>query len=319
MIESIGSTGMWIGFVVFVLALLALDLGVFHRKAHEVRIKEALWWSVVWIALALIFNLWIWNRFGAVPALQFLTGYLVEKALSIDNLFVFLVIFSYFAVPKELEHRVLFWGILGALILRAIFIGIGSALLTHFHWVMYLFGAVLVITGIKLLLRKDAEVHPERNPVYRFFARMIPAVKEYRGAKFFVRENRRWLATPLLLVLLAVEATDIVFAIDSIPAIFAITSDPFLVFSSNIFAMLGLRSLYFLLSGVMQKFVYLKVGLALVLSFVGAKMLIADLYKIPIGVSLTVVLLLLAGSFLASLIWGNSKPRLTAPIRMGGR
>ncbi len=310
---------LWTGFIVFVLAMLALDLGVFHRKAHEVRFREALGWSIVWIVLALIFNAGIWYKFGTEPALQFLTGYVVEKALSVDNLFVFLVIFSFFAVPKEYQHRVLFWGILSALVMRAIFIAVGAALLANFHWVMYVFGAVLVITGIKLLVQRNAEVHPEKNPIYRYFARLIPSVKDYRGAKFLVRENGKWLATPLLLVLLAVEATDIVFAVDSIPAIFAITSDPFLVFTSNIFAMLGLRSLYFLLAGVMQKFVYLKVGLALVLSFIGLKMLIVDLYKIPIGLSLSVVLALLAGSIAASLLRGRNDAQLNStPVKVGG-
>lgn len=317
MSDSIGSPVLWAGFVVFVLAMLALDLGVFHRKAHEVRFKEALAWSIVWVVLAMIFNAGIWYRFGTEPALQFLTGYVVEKALSIDNLFVFLVIFSYFAVPKEYQHRVLFWGILSALVMRAIFIAVGAALLASFHWVMYIFGAILVITGIKLLIQRNAEIRPEQNPVYKFFARFIPALKEYRGAKFLVRENKKWLATPLLLVLLSVEATDIVFAIDSIPAIFAITDDPFLVFTSNIFAMLGLRALYFLLAGVMQKFVYLKVGLSLVLSFVGTKMLIVDIYKVPIGFSLGIVMLLLAGSVAASLLWGKPKSPL-ATVRVGG-
>lgn len=317
MSESIGNPVLWAGFVVFVIAMLALDLGIFHRKAHEVRFKEALGWSIVWVVLAMIFNAGIWYRFGAEPALQFLTGYVVEKALSVDNLFVFSVIFSYFSVPKEYQHRVLFWGILSALVMRAIFIAVGATLLATFHWVMYIFGAILVITGIKLLIQRNAEVHPEQNPVYKFFARLIPAVKEYRGAKFLVRDNGKWLATPLLLVLLSVEATDIVFAIDSIPAIFAITDDPFLVFTSNIFAMLGLRALYFLLAGVMQKFVYLKVGLALVLGFVGTKMLIVDLYKVPIGLSLGTVMLLLAGSVVASLLWGKPKSPL-ATVRVGG-
>jgi tellurite resistance protein TerC len=300
-VESIGSPLLWGAFVVFVLAMLALDLGVFHRKAHEVPVKEALTWSVVWIALAVAFNVAIYHWFGSEKALQFATGYVIEKALSVDNLFVFIVIFSYFGVAKQYQHRVLFWGIIGALVMRAVFIGAGAALLASFHWVIYIFGALLLYTGIKLLRQRGEEMHPEKNPVYRFFAKMLPATKEYRGAKFFVREGGKWLVTPLFLVLLAVEATDIVFAVDSIPAIFAVTNDPFLVFTSNIFAILGLRALYFLLAGVMSRFVYLKIGLSLVLCFVGIKMLITEFYKIPIVISLGVVVLLLGGSVVASL------------------
>lgn len=300
--ESIGSPLLWGGFVIFVLAMLALDLGVFHRKAHEVPLKEALVWSVVWITLALVFNVGVYYWFGTEPALQFLTGYLIEKALSVDNLFVFLVIFGYFGVPKAYQHRVLFWGILGALVMRAIFIGLGAALLQSFHWIIYVFGAILVLTGIKLLVQRNEEMHPERNPMYRLAAKVLPSTSEYHGSKFFVKQAGKWVVTPLFLVLVMVEATDVVFAVDSIPAIFAITSDPFLVFTSNIFAILGLRALYFLLAGIMSRFVYLKVGLALVLCFVGVKMLIVDFYKVPIVLSLGVVVLLLGGSIVASLI-----------------
>lgn len=300
--ESIGSPLLWGGFVIFVLAMLALDLGVFHRKAHEVPLKEALVWSVVWITLALVFNVGVYYWFGTEPALQFLTGYLIEKALSVDNLFVFLVIFGYFGVPKAYQHRVLFWGILGALVMRAIFIGLGAALLQSFHWIIYVFGAILVLTGIKLLVQRNEEMHPERNPMYRLAAKVLPSTREYHGSKFFVKQAGKWVVTPLFLVLVMVEATDVVFAVDSIPAIFAITSDPFLVFTSNIFAILGLRALYFLLAGIMSRFVYLKVGLALVLCFVGVKMLIVDFYKVPIVLSLGVVVLLLGGSIVASLI-----------------
>lgn len=288
--------------MIFVLAMLALDLGVFHRKAHEVPLKEALVWSVVWITLALVFNVGVYYWFGTEPALQFLTGYLIEKALSVDNLFVFLVIFGYFGVPKAYQHRVLFWGILGALVMRAIFIGLGAALLQSFHWIIYVFGAILVLTGIKLLVQRNEEMHPERNPMYRLAAKVLPSTSEYHGSKFFVKQAGKWVVTPLFLVLVMVEATDVVFAVDSIPAIFAITSDPFLVFTSNIFAILGLRALYFLLAGIMSRFVYLKVGLALVLCFVGVKMLIVDFYKVPIVLSLGVVVLLLGGSIVASLI-----------------
>ncbi len=301
--ESIGSPALWGGFILFVFGMLALDLGVFHRKAHEVRPKEALIWSLLWIALALLFNAWVYLAFGPERGLEFLTGYLIEKALSVDNLFVFLVIFSYFNVPGHLQHRVLFWGILGALLMRALFILTGAVLIQRFHWILYVFGAFLVLTGIKLLVRRDSEIHPERNPALQLFRRMVRAVPDYRGAHFFVKEAGQWLATPLLMVLVVVEATDVVFAVDSIPAIFAITTDPFIVFTSNIFAILGLRALYFLLAGLMGKFHYLKIGLALVLVFVGAKMLLADLVKIPIGVSLAVVVTLLGVSVLASAVF----------------
>ena len=307
-IESVGTPLLWIGFTLFVLAMLGLDLGVFHRKAHEVRVREALLWTAVWIALALLFNVGVHFWFGRERALEFLTGYVIEKALSVDNIFVFLVIFKYFAVPAALQHRVLFWGILGALVMRAVFIFLGTALLQQFHWVIYIFGAFLVFTGVKLLLQRGSEMHPERNPLFRLFQRLVPSVSDYRGSHFSVVENGKRYATPLLLVLVAIEATDIVFAVDSIPAIFAITRDPFIVFTSNIFAILGLRALYFALAGVMGKFHYLRVGLALVLTFVGAKMMLTDLYKLPVVVSLAVVVALLAGSVVASLIRPATEP-----------
>ena len=312
--ESVGSPALWAGFTLFVLAMLTLDLGVFHRKAHEVSFKEALAWSAVWVSLALAFNLLVHQWFGAQRALEFLTGYVIEKALSVDNIFVFLVIFQFFAVPRAFQHRVLFWGILGALLMRAAFILLGATLIQRFHWVLYVFGAFLVLTGIKLLFRRGAEVHPERNPAYRLFRRFVPAVGEYRGAQFTVVENgRRW-ATPLLLVVVVVEATDVVFAVDSIPAIFAVSTDPFIVYTSNIFAILGLRALYFLLSGAMGRFHYLDVGLGLVLCFVGLKMLIADLYKVPIGSSLAVVAALLAGSITASLLRPRGEEAVARPV-----
>jgi len=301
-IESVGTPLLWIGFILFVLAMLGLDLGVFHRRAHEVRVREALLWTAVWITLALVFNVGVYFWFGPERALEFLTGYLIEKALSVDNIFVFLVIFSYFAVPAALQHRVLFWGILGALVMRAIFIFLGAALLQQFHWVIYIFGAFLLFTGVKLLLQRGTEMHPERNPLFRLFQRLVPSKSDYRGSHFSVLENGKRYATPLLLVLVAIEATDLVFAVDSIPAIFAVTTDPFIVFTSNIFAILGLRALYFALAGGMGKFHYLSVGLALVLAFVGAKMMLTDLYKLPVLVSLTVVVALLTGSMMASLI-----------------
>jgi tellurite resistance protein TerC len=301
--ESIGSPMLWAGFTAFVLAMLALDLGVFHRKSHEVGVREALTWSVVWVSLALLFNYGVYHYFGPQRGLEFLTGYLIEKALSVDNIFVFLMLFSYFSVPAAYQHRVLFWGILGALVMRAIFIALGAALLAKFHWVIYIFGALLVVTGIKMLRTSGShDIHPERNPVYRLFQRFVPAVDSYRGDRFLVREGGRWVATPLMAVLVAVEATDLVFAVDSIPAIFAVTSDPFIVYTSNIFAILGLRAMFFLLAGVMDKFEYLKVGLALVLTFVGTKMLLTEIYKIPIGASLGVVAALIAGSVIASLL-----------------
>ncbi|HEU4751875.1 MAG TPA: TerC family protein, partial [Armatimonadota bacterium] len=266
--SSIGTPLLWAGFGVLVLAMLALDLGVFNRRAHVVRPREALIWSLVWIGLGMGFNLALYLRAGAQPGLEFLTGYLIEKALSVDNIFVFLLIFSYFAVPAELQHRVLFWGVLGAIVLRGLFIFAGAALLHRFHWILFLFGAFLVFTGIRILLQKHESMHPERNPFLRLFRRWVPSVPEYHGQRFFVFQDGRRYATPLLAVLVAVEATDLVFAVDSIPAIFAVTEDPFIVFTSNIFAILGLRSLFFLVAGMVEKFSYLKVGLSGVLVFV---------------------------------------------------
>lgn len=313
--ESIGTPSLWIGFTVFVLALLALDLGVFHRQAHAVRAREALSWSIVWISLALLFNAGVYTWFGPERGLEFLTGFLIEKALAVDNIFVFVVLFSYFAVPASLQHKVLFWGILGALVMRAIFIFLGAALLQHFHWVMYVFGAFLVLTGIKLFKQNEMDVHPERNPLFRLFIRFVPAVPAYQGDRFFVRQSGRWYATPLLFVLVSVEATDLVFAVDSIPAIFAVTSDPFIVYTSNIFAILGLRSLYFLLAGIIHQFHYLKTGLAFVLAFVGVKMMIVDLYKIPIGASLIVIALFIGGAIAASLLWPPREAETSEPVR----
>jgi tellurite resistance protein TerC len=312
-LESVGTPVLWIGFTAFVVAMLVLDLSVFHRKAHDVRMREALIWTVVWIGMALLFNLGVYLGFGARPGLEFLTGYLIEKALSVDNLFVFLVIFAYFRVPRALQHRVLFWGILGALVMRALFILLGAALLHRFHWVVYLFGAFLVFTGVKLLWQGESEVHPERNPVLRLFARLVPSVSDYRGTRFSVVEAGRRYATPLLAVLVVVETTDVVFAVDSIPAIFAVTRDPFIVYTSNIFAILGLRALFFVLAGTMEKFHYLKVGLGLVLAFVGLKMLVADVYKVPIGISLGVIAVLLAGSMIASLLLPPAESPLPHP------
>ena len=294
---------LWVGFNVFVLAMLALDLGVFHRKAHVVSFKESITWTVVWVALALLFNGGVWHFYGSQKALEFFTGYLIEKSLSVDNVFVFALLFSYFAVPAKYQHKVLFWGILGALIMRAIMIALGAALITKFTWVIYIFGAFLILTGIKMVLKREEEIHPERNPVVRWFKKLMPVTGDYRGDRFFVRENGVRAATPLFVVLLLVEVSDLIFAVDSIPAIFAVTTDPFIVYTSNVFAILGLRSLYFALAGVMNKFHYLKIGLGVVLAFVGVKMLLAHTpYKIDTLISLGVVAGILALSIVASLL-----------------
>jgi tellurite resistance protein TerC len=309
-IQTVGTWWMWGGFTAFVLAMLALDLGVFHRKAHEVKFKEAVSWSIVWISLALLFNLGIYQWFGTHKALEFLTGYLIEKALSVDNVFVFLVLFTFFAVRKEHQHRILFWGVLGALVMRAVFIALGTTLLARFHWVIYIFGAFLVITAIKLIRHRNEELHPERNPIYKLFRRWVPSVDQYHGARFTVVQNGKRHATPLLLVLVTVEATDLVFAVDSIPAVFAVTSDPFIVYTSNVFAILGLRALYFVLAGVMDKFHYLKTALALILGFVGVKMLLMGIYKIPIGISLAVIAAILGIAVIASIVFPKAPPAL---------
>jgi tellurite resistance protein TerC len=295
----------WIGFCAFLALMLALDLGVFHRKAHEVRFREALGWSVAWAALALAFNGWIWWSAGSAPAMEFLTGWLIEKSLSVDNIFVIATVFSYFAIPAQYQHRVLFWGVLGALAMRAVFIGAGAYVLERWHWIIYVFGGLLVLTGLKLALKDEAPFDGDRDPVVRFARRLIPLTTRYDGQKFWTRENGRRVATPLFLTLLLVEFTDLVFAVDSIPAIFAVTRDPFLVFTSNAFAILGLRSLYFVLADVMHRFAYLKYGLAAVLAFVGTKMMLMDFYKIPTAVSLLVVAAILGSAIGAS--WLRSR------------
>jgi tellurite resistance protein TerC len=283
--------------------MLILDLGVFHRKAHVVKIREALLWSAIWIALALIFNLGIYFWRGEEAALEFLTGYLIEKSLSVDNIFVFVMVFSYFRVPALYQHKVLFWGILGALIMRAIFIFAGISLIQHFHWVIYIFGSLLILTGVKMAVQKDKEIHPEKNPVLKLFRKFMPVIHRYEGDKFFVKQNNRLFATPLFIVLLVVETTDLIFAVDSIPAILAVTLDSFIVYTSNVFAILGLRALYFALAGIMNLFRYLNYGLSAILIFVGAKMLVADFYKLPIGIALGVVAGILIISIVASLLW----------------
>lgn len=301
-----------------VLGLLALDLKVFHRNAHAVTKKEAVVWSVVWIVLALLFNVGIYLLSGSERALEFFTGYLIEKSLSIDNVFVFLMIFSYFAVPAEYQHKVLFWGILGALLLRALFIAVGAVLLQNFHWVVYLFGAFLIITAVKFFIKKDgAPTRLEHNPAIKLLQRLMPVTERYEDAKFFVRRQGQWLATPLLVVLLVVESTDLVFALDSIPAIFAVTGDPFIIYTSNVFAVLGLRTVYFLLAGVIEHFVYLHHGLGAILGFVGIKMVLADVYKIPIGLSLIVISSILGIAIVASLLYPRKKSesKLTVTVR----
>ena len=293
---------LWVVFNLFVLGMLALDLGVFHRRAHAVSLREAGVWTAIWITLALVFNVGVYVFRGPEPALEFLAAYLIEKSLSVDNIFVFLMIFTYFAVPAASQHRVLFWGILGALIMRAIFIATGLTLLKHFHWVIYLFGAVLIYTAWKMLTQREMSVHPERNPILKILRRRVAITPGYEGQRFFVVREGRRLATPLLVVLAVIESTDLVFAVDSIPAVIAITRDPFIVYTSNVFAILGLRALYFVLAGVMDLFHYLRYGLGVILVFVGVKMIASDVYKMPITASLAVIGALLAISVAASVV-----------------
>ncbi len=292
----------WAAFLTFVLAMLAIDLGLFQRKVHAVSMKEAGIWTLVWISLALCFNALLYFWRGPEQALQFLAGYLIEKSLSVDNLFVFALLFSFFAVPAVYQHRVLFWGVLGALILRGLFVAAGTALISSFHWVIYVFGAFLVFTGARLAFAGDGEVNPDKNPLLRLSRRFLPVTPGFEGQRFFVRRAGRLMATPLFLVLLVVESTDLVFAVDSIPAVFAVTQDPFLVYTSNVFAILGLRSLYFLLAGAIARFHYLKLALAAILTFVGVKMLIADLFEIPVAISLAVIAGALTLAMLASVV-----------------
>ncbi len=293
---------LWIGFNGFVLAMLALDLGVFHRKAHTVSLKEAVIWSVVWIALAMVFNAGLYFLQGPEPALQFFTGYLIEKSLSVDNIFVFVLIFASFKVPPASQHRVLFWGILGALIMRGILIAIGITLLDAFHWIIYVFGAFLVFTGIRMALHKEVEVHPEQNPLLKFVRRILPITDDYVQSSLMVWQAGRLMATPLLLVLFMIESTDLIFAVDSIPAVLAVSRDPFIVYTSNVFAILGLRSLYFVFANIVNKFYYLTLGLSVILTYVGVKMLLVDVYHIPTGLSLAVIALVLAIAITASII-----------------
>ncbi len=311
----------WIGFNAFILVMLALDLGVFHRKAHEVKFREAITWSIVWIFLAMLFNLGIWQGWvgpygpaeRALAAKQFLVGYIVEKSLSVDNVFVFAMIFTYFAVPSHYKHKVLFYGIIGALLFRALFIFGGVWLIQNFEWILYVFALFLIATGIKMIWSKGKQAEPEKNPVIRLFRRLMPVTDRYHGEKWFVRIDGRWMATPMFLVLLFIETTDIIFAVDSIPAILIITQDTFIVYTSNVFAVLGLRALYFALAGFMKMFYYLTYGLALILIFIGGKMFYQAAVKAvfqheqdvktPISLSLGVILGILTISVIVSIIW----------------
>lgn len=288
-------------FTIFIIGMLILDMRLFQRTAHFPSFREALFWSIFWILLALLFNVGIWIFQSNHKAIEFLTGYIVEKSLSVDNIFVFIVIFSYFGIPKEYQHKILFWGILGAIVFRMLFIAAGAALISTFHWIIYVFGAFLVLTAIKLAFKQDSQVHPEKNIVLKIAKKIFPVTQDITGEKFFVRINGKLFATPLFLVLLVIESTDIVFAVDSIPAIFGITHDVFIVYTSNIFAILGLRALYFLIAGLMIRLKYLQTGLAFVLGFIGVKMLIADIYKVPTIYSLFIIFIILATAFIASL------------------
>jgi len=293
---------LWGGFNILVLIMLAIDLGIFHRKDHKISVKEGLVWSVIWIVVALIFNVFVYFWHGHEAALQFFTGYLIERSLSIDNIFVFLLVFTYFKVPDQYQYKVLFWGILGALVLRGLFIALGAILIATFHWVIYIFGAFLVYTGIKMGVTEDKQIEPEKNPVLRSLRKIMPITKSYVNGHFITRVNMKRYGTPLLVVLVVVETTDIVFAVDSIPAIFAITLDPFIVYTSNVFAILGLRALYFAIAGLMDMFQYLKYGLSSILTYVGIKMLISGFFKIPDLISLGIIALLLTASIVASIV-----------------
>jgi tellurite resistance protein TerC len=303
---------LWIGFNLFVVAMLALDLFVFHREAHEVRAREAAVWSTGWVVLALLFGAGVYTWMGRQAGLEYFAGYVIEKALSVDNIFVFVLIFGVFRVPRQYQHRVLFWGILGALLMRGAMIAAGAYLIQHFHWVTYVFGAFLAYTGMRMAMHADHHIDPGTHIVSRLVRRVVSVTPDYVGQKFFVRQHvggvSTLLATPLFVVLALVETTDIIFAVDSIPAVFAVTQNPFIVYSSNVFAILGLRALYFLLADVIERFHYLRTGLSVVLVFVGVKMLAADVYKVPIGASLAVILTIIAGATIASVVWPKTVP-----------
>jgi len=297
------STILWGGFNLFVLGMLALDLGIFHRRAHVVKVREALIWTAVWITLSMAFNLFVYQYLGKEKALEFFTAYLIEKSLSIDNIFVMIMIFGYFQVPQAYQHKVLFWGILGALVMRVIFILAGIELIHKFHWLIYVFGGFLVFTGIRMVSSGDQNLRPEQNPLMKLARRIFPVTEKFEGDKFFIRRSGKVWATPLFLVVVLIEGTDLIFAVDSIPAILAISDDSFIVYTSNVFAILGLRSLYFALAGIEKYFQYLKYGLAAVLVFVGIKMCLTDIYKIPVEISLIVIVFILTIAMLASVIF----------------
>ncbi len=294
---------LWGGFVLFIVGLLVLDLKVLQKDDREIKVREALAWTAFWIVLALCFNAGVYYFEGTQKALEFLTAYLIEKSLSVDNIFIFLMVFSYFGIPSKYQHRVLFWGILGALIMRAAFILVGVALITRIHWIIYVFGAFLIFIGIKMALEKEKEIHPEKNPVLKAFRRFMPVTETFVGHRFFASRAGRMAATPLFIVLLVIESTDVVFAVDSIPAVLAISHDPFIVYTSNVFAILGLRALYFAIAGVMRLFHYLNYGLSVILVFVGVKMILSDIVKIPVGMALGVIASVLTISILASIIF----------------
>lgn len=301
---------LWGSFNIFVLAMLALDLGVFHRKSHEISVKEALTWTGVWITLAMCFNLFIYFHFGKDKAIEFFTGYIIEKSLSVDNIFVIIMIFSYFNVPPAYQHKVLFWGILGALVMRITFILTGIELIHRFHWLMYIFGGFLIVTGARMFFSDEAKMEPDKNPVVKFARMVFPITGNFVRDKFFVTRDSRIWATPLFLVVILIEATDLVFAVDSIPAILAISDDPYIVYTSNVFAILGLRSLYFALAGIEKYFHFLKYGLATILIFVGVKMCIVDFYKIPTEISLLVIVSILAIAVVSSLIFKKKQEEI---------
>ncbi len=309
-------TWWWIFFAVFILAMLALDLGVFNRKTHIIKMKEAMMWTAFWVTLALGFGAGVYSFYGHGKATEFFTGYLIEYSLSIDNLFVFMLIFRFFNVPHEYEHKALFWGILLALVTRGVFIFAGVALITAFNWVMYIFGAFLIFTGIKMALNKQTEVHPDRNIALKLLRLVMPVTTRFSGAKFLVVKQGVRYATPMLAVLLALETTDILFAVDSIPAVLAISKDPFIVYTSNVFAILGLRSLFFAISGLMKLFHLLHYGLAAILTFVGIKMLIEDFFEVPSAASLLVIAAILAASIISSVIWPEKEEGEVPPVTM---
>ncbi|MBT1076079.1 TerC family protein [Geobacter grbiciae] len=302
-------TMMWLGFGAIILVMFVIDLGVFSRKSHEIRFREALTWTIVWVSLALAFNVWIYFEMGSTKALEFFTGYLIEQSLSVDNLFVFIMIFSFFHITKVHQPKILKWGIIGALIMRAIFIMTGIGLIERFHWIIYLFGGILVVTGFKMAFGGDEKIDPEKNFLIRLVRKFVPVTKRVRDDRFFINKGGIRAATPLFLTLVMIESSDLIFAVDSIPAVLAVSHDPFIVYTSNVFAIMGLRSLYYLLSNVMEMFIYLKLGVSVILVYVGAKMLLVDVYQIPIIFSLGTIVGVLAISILISVTIGNRRAR----------